>query len=1213
MTKNRALIAKTAVLILLLLFSFIQINLYGAVKAPRIANLQVEYTDHPIGIDVKLPRFSWQMLAPEGVRGYTQVAYQITVKDQQGKIVWNSNKIKSGVALAVVYAGSPLKSAARYNWTVNVWDQTGGVSSASSWFETGLMNTGMSAWDGAQWIGGGDNDLVLYAHYLPLYNLKCKVAIAPGSSKASIVFAANDPRLMDSNRNVFQLANKKNQSYFKVELDISGLEQGGNARINVYRAGYSEKDTLGKVFKSFPVKTDLIGSNNKNKQHSILIHNEFGTLSFTVDDDKIFLADEKNGATVARPVPANRGAVITLNPLGPGHDVISYGMLGEIGFSVDQGQKAEFSDLTVSNIRSPRSTLFSEKTEENNYSGIFKEAVAAPSSGLAIKDGKYEVSGGSAGAFILADPSHNAMPMLRSVFNADKSISQARLYVTARGIYEIYLNGKRVGNDYYNPGLTQYNKTHLYQTYDVTGMVSKGKNAIGAMLGEGWWSGLLSYGNVWNHFGDRQSLLAKLVITYTDGSQDVIKTNDKNWKYFNHGPIVYSSLDMGEVDDATREASVKAWNTVNYDDHNWQKATEISLKGTTYEGDDVDYFGKKIPLDFDHFELIGQIGTSAGIYKTLTAKGVKEVRKGVYVYDMGQNFVGVPKISIKNGIAGKKLTLRYAEILYPNLKESGKNVGMIMTENYRAALSQDIYIMKDGDQVIQPHFTSHGYQYIEITGIDSPLPLNDVQGLAISSVKKLTADYATSNPKVNKLWSNLTWSNIDNFLTIPTDCPQRNERMGWSGDISIFSRTATYVSNADQFLRRHMLAMRDLQTEQGRFTDIAPVGGGFGGVIWGSAGITVAWETYQQYNDVALLAEHYDAMSKYIDYIDSTIDPETGFSKDGVLGDWLGPQYMQLGTAFPVTAYHVYDLGIMAKVAAILGKKDDAEKFRKKYGERKAFFNKTFVNADKKTIGLIGGGLFGEPGKKEFKVSDTQTAYATGLSLGVFSNENISYMAKNLQAAVERENKDDQGIVRPAYSLMTGFVGTGGISKALSDLGYSGAAYKLLQNEHYPSWLYAIDQGATTIWERLNGYTVENGFGGNNSMNSFNHYSFGAIGQWMIAYSIGIQRDEPGFRKFILQPEPDPTGKMTWAKGSYDSPYGRINSSWSVSRNVLTYNATVPANTTATLFLPASAAKQVTEGGKPVAGAKGISFIRFEGNKAIYRLTAGSYQFKSSL
>ena len=592
---------------------------------------------------------------------------------------------------------------------------------------------------------------------------------------------------------------------------------------------------------------------------------------------------------------------------------------------------------------------------------------------------------------------------------------------------------------------------------------------------------------------------------------------------------------------------------------------------------------------------------------------MKEVRKGVYVYNMGQNIVGVPKITISKGKAGEKITLRYGEVLYPDLKESGKNVGMLMTENYRAALSQDTYVMKDGVQVFQPHFTSHGFQYIEITGIKKPLPLEAVQGLSISSVRKLTANYETSNSKVNQLWSNLVWSNVDNFLTLPTDCPQRNERMGWSGDISIFSRTATYLSNTNQFMRRHMIAMRDLQTSKGKFTDIAPVGGGFGGLLWGSAGITVAWETYQQYNDIGLLEEHYNAMTAYMDYLVTTIDNKTGISSDGQLGDWLGPQNNQLGPAYLTTAYHIFDLDIMIKVAEILNKKDDAMKFRNMYKERKEFFNKTFVNADKKTLGLIKGGSLDFGGSSDdkigYKLADTQTSYAVGLAVGAFNEENISYMVKNLKAAIERENKDDDGVIRPKYSLMTGFIGTAWVSKALSDYGYSDLAYKILQNNQYPSWLYAVDQGATTIWERLNGYTVEKGFGGNNGMNSFNHYTFGAIGQWMMAYSLGIQRDEPGFKKFILQPEPDPTGQMTWAKGFYDSQYGRINSGWKVDNTILTYKATVPANSTATLYLPTSSAKTVKESGSAADKAKGITFIKYENKKAVYELKSGSYTF----
>ncbi|MDB5131494.1 MAG: Bacterial alpha-L-rhamnosidase [Mucilaginibacter sp.] len=1199
---------------------FAQTKQLNKVSAAALENLQVEYTKTPIGIDVKAPRFSWQMISPAGKRNYAQKTYQIEVRGPNGKLVWNTNRISGNNSVGIEYTGAPLAPATRYTWKVTVGDQAGAITSHSSWFETGFMNPGLSAWDGANWIGGSDTDLVLYAQYFPVFNLNYDLAIAPGSNRASIVLAANDPRLLDKNKNIFAIENKRNESYFKVELDISGIGEGkdGKAKINIYRAGYTSRDTANKPVKTFLIKSDVINADNKNNRHNITIHNEYGTLTLSLDGNSLFFIEEAKATTQpAAPFPGrgNRAAAVTLNPLGAGHDVISYGMLCDIGFSVEAGQSASFSHLTVSNTRKPGNTVFEENLATSRYDGIFKSFANDSNSGLSIREGKYHISGGAKGISIVANPSRNSMPMLRAKFSVmNKKVAGARLYITSRGIYEVFLNGKRVGNDYYNPGLTQYNITHLYQTYDVTGMIANGQNAIGAMLGEGWWSGMLSYGAIWNHFGDRQSLLAKLVITYNDGSKDVVTTNDKDWKYYNKGPVVYSSLDMGEIYDATREAAVKNWSTAGYNDRDWKPAVIINLKGTAYTGGATDFRGVKETFNFDKLSLIGQIGEPAGVFKTITATSVKEVRKGVYVYNMGQNFVGVPRIGIKNGKAGKKITLRFCEVLYPALKESGSNIGMIMTENYRAALSQDMYTMVDGEQVFQPEFTSHGFQYIEISGIDAPLPLGAVQGLSISSIKKLTAGYATSNAKVNKLWSNLVWSNVDNFLTIPTDCPQRNERMGWSGDISIFSRTATYLSNSDQFLRRHMFAMRDLQTLKGKFTDIAPVGGGFGGVLWGSAGITVAWEAYQQYNDIALLNEHYNAMSAYMAYVDSTISKKTGLSTDAQLGDWLGPQNNQLGPDFLVTAYHIFDLGIMVKVAEVLNKEDDARKFRNRYDERKAFFNTTFVNADKKTVGLIGGGIF-RPATEvpEFKVADTQTSYAVGLALGAFSDENIPYMVKNLKESVERENKDDSGIIRPKYSLMTGFIGTAWISKALSDHGYSGIAYKVLQNNQYPSWLYAVDQGATTIWERLNGYTVENGFGGNNSMNSFNHYSFGAIGQWMMAYSLGIQRDEPGFKKFILQPEPDPTGQMTWAKGYYDSDYGRINSGWKVDRGVLTYFATVPPNTTATLYLPAASKRYVTEGGKPAEKITGARFIRFENGNAVFELSSGNYTFSSRL
>jgi alpha-L-rhamnosidase len=1103
-----------------------------------------------------------------------------------------------------------------------VWDEDGTASSASSWFETGLMNPdpGLSGWGGATWIGGGDEDLVLYAHYLSVFDLEYRLAIEEGSARAGLVFGANDARLMDRNKNVYRLQAGPDESYIELELDVSAVDgtEDGLAQLHVYRVGYKDGDSREAPFHSFAILPSVINQGNRHAPHHVKVTGIFGEISITLDGNDSF-ARKPEGREERGFPPFGRetlGESVNLNPMGRGGDYLTFGMLCDIGFSVKAGERAAFWDVAVKNNRAPRATLFREDLSRGRYDGIYSASANDPGSGLRVAGGRYRLDGGRAGTFVVADPSRNSTPMLRTEFTGRETpIRDARLYVTARGIYEMHLNGSRVGEDHFTPGLTQYDKTHMYQTYDVTKMVRSGRNALGAMLGEGWWSGLLSFGSIWNHFGDRQSLLARLVIRYHDGSTDVVTSNARDWKYFAGGPVVYSSLDMGEVYDARKEAATSGWTTAGYDDRGWKRAREVPLAGTAFIGKTTDRLGRTTDTSYDGMALIGQIGRSPGVFKTLTARSVQEVRDGVYVYDMGQNFVGVPRISFGSGKAGRRVVLRVAEMLYPDLAASGKNVGMLMTENYRAALSQDVYVMKDGEQVFQPRFTFRGYRYLEVTGTSEALPLSAVQGVVISSIHGLTADYETSNARVNRLWSNLVWSNVGNFLSIPTDCPQRNERMGWSGDISVFSRTATYVSNAEAFLTRHMRAMRDVQSEAGRFTDIAPVGGGFGGVLWGSAGVTVPWEVYQQYGDRRLLEEHYPAMAAYIDYLETTLG-EDGLSSDSTLGDWLGPQNDQLGSDFLVTAYHVYDLWIMVRTAEILGRESDAERYRRMHEARKKFFNERFVNADRKTVGIVGRrrGFGGRPGTAgEWKVADTQTSYAVGLALSAFSDENRGAMRENLAATVERPNVDDSGVARPPHSLMTGFIGTAWISKALSDACRDDLAYRLLQNDRYPSWLYAIDQGATTIWERLNGYTIEAGFGGNNSMNSFNHYSFGAVGQWMMAYSLGIERGEPGGKRFVLQPRHDPTGEMTWARGHYDSPYGRVESAWKVDGTTLTYSATVPANTTATLDLPARSADSVIEGGKPAAWAEGVTFVRFEGGRATFELASGRYAFETAI
>ncbi|SBV97371.1 alpha-L-rhamnosidase [uncultured Dysgonomonas sp.] len=1182
--------------VLFLLYSCFSFSLLGAENI-KIVNLKTEYTETPLGIDVEKPRFSWQMKSTE--QGCYQKAYQIQVTDEKGLKVWDSEKTEENISLNIIYAGIPLKPATRYIWKVSVWDQSNTKHTAESWFETGLMNPDplLSAWNGAQWIGGDNKDMILYSSYLPVFKIgfSLKLDEASGTTKAGFIYGANDSRLMDKYKNLYKLENGKDTSFLLVELDISSLSVNGSAYLHIYRAGYDPQDKKDVPLKSIPVPTAIINDRNKYEIHRVYLSSVFGYTHIYMDGtEKDNLLGEMN-----------------LNPLGQGGDFIAFPMLAEIGFFVPKSQTAYFSDVEIRNYRSPSNILFSEDLKEQQYVGIF----SAFSKNLTVKNASYQIEGKDSGVFIIANPERNSMPMLRTTFATSGSeISKARLYVTSRGVYEIFMNGRRIGDDYLNPGLTQYNKTHLYQTYDVTDHLLTGQNAIGATLGEGWWSGGATYtGEFWNFFGDRQSLLAKLVITYSDGKEEVIVTNPSTWNYFNNGPLVYSSFFQGAVYDASRDSLVEGWSMADYDDSEWKNAVETGLTG--YISTDPINKQHNMPMadDYTNMRLIGQFGETVKKIKQLTAVSVEEVRPGVFVYDMGQNMAGVPQIKLKGMGAGKRITLRFAEVKYPDLPEYKDNTGMIMLENIRAAMAQDIYITKGGDETINPRFTFHGYRYIEITGIEQPLPLNAVEGEVLSSIHELASHYETSNPKVNKLWKNITWSTFSNFLSIPTDCPQRNERLGWSGDISVFSRTATYLANVSQFLNRHLLAMRDTQREDGRFTDVAPLGGGFGGILWGSAGITVAWENYQQYNDTQMLAEHYDAMESYVDFLIRQIDPDTNIMGNkyrqnwGSLGDWLSPEYDKSEKSLMWEAYFIYDLTLMKKIATVLDKKEDAHRYEELCTERKAFFNKTYIDSE------TGKTVFpdkDDTGQK--RLIDTQVSYALALVFDIFDDSNKEKALNNFVSTITRRNIADIGTICPPYSLMTGFIGTAWINKAISDCERTDIAYRLLQQTDYPSWLYSVEQGATTIWERLNSYTHSDGFGGNNRMNSFNHYSFGAIGAWMYNYSLGIERDEayPGFKHFILKPEPDPSGEMTYAKGYYDSMYGRIESFWEIRGDAYHYQFSIPANTSATLCLKASSADKVTEGGKPLSSLKGVKCLKSDNGYMVFELQSGDYHIQ---
>lgn len=966
---------------------------------------------------------------------------------------------------------------------------------------------------GAKWIGTSEN--VLYSDFLPQFILSADIDIARGSSRASVLLGGNDPRLMDADLNILGVENGPDESFVRVELDRE------KKSVNVYRTGYTKADVPGKVLQSLAVADSLL----TDGPAKLMVEVAYNQL-------QVMLGDVSLGR-------------VTVGPLGRSGDYIAFPQLADVGWLVEEGQTARVSNLEVREIRGPHALLYQN------------DGMAAAASGVKV----------------LCEPSHGGMPVLRSSFKLKKKeIESATLYATARGIYEVSLNGEKVGADFLAPGLSQYNKHHYYQSYDVTRQLAKGKNEILVSLGEGWWSGDLTFGSGnRNYFGDQLAFLASLQVKYADGSTQSVVTNPSTWRVTTDGPVVYASLFQGQVTDAQRILA----------DATWHPAEEMVLEGHVSDAT----FGQTAPRtdDYDHWELIPQEDPSPRVFTTLTAAGVTEVRPGVFVYDMGQNMAGVPSITLRGLKEGQQLRFRYAEVLYPDLPDYEGNEGMLMLENIRGAMAQDIYVASGAPQeIFEPHFTQHGYRYLEITGVDKAPAPEDVKGLVISSVQGFTAHYESSNPLVNRLWDNIRWSMLGNFISIPTDCPQRNERMGWSGDLSVFSRTATYLSNVDGFLTRHTQAIRDVQMPDGRMPDVAPLGGAFGGLLWGSAGITVPYECYRQYGDTAILEKNYEAMQRYMNLIaDQYVEKETGLMTQGNrrfggLGDWLGPQNGQLDNTAIWDAYYVFDLQIMLEAAKALGKETDAETYSRRLAERKKEFVDRYL--DKASGRFIASGY---PPTREGAQIHIQSSYVLPLAFGIIDDPVLrKKVVDNLVWTVQHPGVTDSGIPCPPYSLMTGFITTAWISKALSDNGRSDIAYRLLQQTTYPSWLYPVTQGATTIWERLDSYTKERGFGGNNSMNSFNHYSFGAVGQWLMSRSLGIDRDpaEPGFKHFVLRPEADPTGQMTWAKGWYDTPYGRISSSWKRTGGKVEYAFTIPEGCSATLCIPGLPEQELTAG-----------------------------------
>ncbi len=736
-------------------------------------------------------------------------------------------------------------------------------------------------------------------------------------------------------------------------------------------------------------------------------------------------------------------------------------------------------------------------------------------------------------------------PYLRKEFAVRSAVKRAVLYATAQGVFELHVNGKRVSDEYFMPGWTDYRKRIYYRTYDVTGMLDQGENAIGAILGDGWFRGNISILGQ-NKYGKRLRLKAVLRIEYVDGQSESVATGP-GWKA-SFGPILESDMQAGETYDARRE--MPGWDRAGFDDGAWSPVDT---------GCDI-----KAPL------LQAYPGVPVRRMQELPTVKLTEPVPGSHVFDLGQNFSGWIRLKVQ-GQAGDKVVMRFGEMLNAD--------GTLYTANLRSARATDTYILKGGgEEVWEPRFTFHGFRYVGLTGVPGKPTADMVTGIVIHSDAPMASSFACSNPMLNQLYSNILWGQRSNYLEVPTDCPQRDERLGWTGDTQVFIRSGCYNQDVAAFFTKWNIDLMDARRRDGTFGQQAPIFHGYGSPGWADAGVICPWTIYHVYGDVRMVAQHYDKMARFIEHCKSK-----GLKGPGNIGfgDWLA-----IGSKTPKdlisAAYFAYSTSLMVEIADALDKKEDAEKYRQLLAAIKADFQASFVQAD----GEIAG--------------NSQTAYCMAICFDLLTAQQREQAAVHL---VERVKAKE-------YHLSVGFLGVNILLPALTEIGRSDLAYRLIQNTTYPSWGYSIEQGATTIWERWNSYTKKDGFG-NAKMNSFNHYAYGACGEWMFRSMLGIDSDGAGFKRIALKPE---LGEgVTWAKGHHDCIYGRIESDWHLDGDQLRWKIAIPPNTGATLHVPTSDVASIMESGQPATNAPGLEFLRLEMGRAVFAATAGRFALTAKI
>jgi alpha-L-rhamnosidase len=751
-------------------------------------------------------------------------------------------------------------------------------------------------------------------------------------------------------------------------------------------------------------------------------------------------------------------------------------------------------------------------------------------------------------------------PMLRGTFVVEGKVASARAYVTSLGLYQLELNGRAVGDQVFTPGWTSYHHRVQYQTYDVAALLRRGQNALGATLGDGWYRGYLGWGEKRDIYGDRLALLCQLRITYSNGRVQVVGT-DRTWKAAT-GPFLLSDIYMGETYDARLERP--GWSAPGYDDAGWA--------------------GVRV-VDHGAGALVAPAGPPVRRIEEIHPVAIVKTPAGQTVADMGQNMVGRVRLSV-SGPAGTTVTLRHAEVL--------DKEGNFYTANLRAAKQQVTYILKgDAEEVYEPRFTFQGFRYVAVDGYPGELTPDRLTGVVIHSDMPVTGHFETSDPLINRLQHNIRWGQKGNFLDVPTDCPQRDERLGWTGDAQVFSRTAAFNMDVAGFFTKWLRDVAADQNESGSVPFVVPdvlsdrnqFSGG--SAAWADVATIIPWTMYLTYGDTRILEDQYPSMKAWVEYMRRQAGDGKLWNTGFHFGDWLA--YASTASDYPgattgkdliATAFFAHSTDLLQKAAAVLGRNEEAAE----YGTLLAGIRKAFVKEFVSPSGRVG--------------ENTQTAYALALQFDLLPEDLRQVAADRLAADVWARGH-----------LTTGFVGTPYLCHVLSRYGHLDVAYQLLNRKDYPSWLYPVTQGATTIWERWDGQKPDGTFQ-DAGMNSFNHYAYGAIGDWLYGVVAGIEIDpaEPGYKHVLIQPRPG--GGIQWVKARHDSPYGEVGSAWALDGDRFSVSVEVPPNTRGTVRLPAASLAGTTEGGQPVGSAPGVREVTATNEDVVVEVSSGRYRFE---